>query len=377
MKTTLRCLALAGALAAAGAALHRQTGPSRLIFQAPGQEEFLPPPAGSATLRGQVLHDGAGVAGALVRLIPSTSKGSGPIVTSRFTLQTRTDVAGRFEIPGAPEGPARLAVLADGFAPSITTLDVPAELTVVLEDGVAMEGIVADGKAAVPGARVSVSLAGRDSEVERRPLREGVTDAEGRFRLAGLDPSRPLRLVILSERHRPYEKSLRSPLDATDRIDLDPGLETSGRILTAAGDPVAGTEVTASQGEGYTAAARSGTAGDVRIGGLIPRAVAIRVLVEGYAPAKLDLPGPGAGWTIHLKRTGGVAGRAPAGSWLVIATGNATYRRSIGDDGRFHWEGLPPGPAEARATDLAGNIMSSSRVEIPEGGIAGGILLMP
>jgi hypothetical protein len=364
-------------LAAAGAALYRHPGPSRLIFHAPGQEGFHRPPARPATVRGQVLLDGAGVPGALVRVIPSKSKVSGPIVSSRFMLQTRTDDGGRFEITGAPKGPARLAVLADGLAPYITTVDAPADLTVVLEDGVAMEGTVAAGTAAVAGARVSVSLEGRDSDVERRPLRGGVTDAEGRFRLAGLDPSRPVRLVILSERHRPFEKSLRSPLDVPDRIDLDSGFETSGRILTAAGDPVAGAEVTASQGEGYTAASRTGTAGEVRIGGLVPRALTIRVLVEGYAPARLDLPEPGAGWTIHLKRTGGVAGRAPAGSWLVIDTGSATYRRSVGADGRFHWDGLPPGPAEAHATDLSGRIMSSSRVEIPEGGIAGGILLMP
>lgn len=372
---------MAALLAAGGAVLLRYSTPPRHVFHAPGQE-WTQPGSGTATVRGQVIHDGAGVPGARVRLIPSQSRGRGRIVGPPVMLETRTDAEARFEIAGAPAGPARIAVLTDRHALSVTRLAIPSgqdsvEWTITLDAGVAMEGLVSAGASHIAGARVSVRMIGRDSDVERRPLREGVTDAEGRYRFAGLDPSKPLRLVVLAEGHRPFEKSLTSPMEAPGRIDLDPGLQMSGRIMTSSGEPVPDVEVAASQGEGYTASARSGTAGEVRIGGLIPRALTIRVLVEGFTPARLELPGPASGWTIHLKRTGGVAGQAPAGSWLVIESPGATYRRGVGDDGRFDWHGLPPGPAEARATDRAGRVLSSSRVEIPEGGVAGGILLMP
>jgi hypothetical protein len=378
MKTTLRCLALAGVLAAGGTLLLRHSLPPPLVFHSPGQE-WAKPETGSATVRGQVLHDGAGVPGARVLLIPSRHKKQGVIATSHAVVQARTDESGRFELTGAPDGPARIAVLAEGLAPSFTTLDVheKADLTITVDAGVAMEGIVAAGTDTVAGARVSVRMVGHDADVDHRPLREGMTDAAGRFRFAGLDPSKPLHLVVLADGHRPFEKKIASPLEAPPTIELDPGVQISGRLLTASGEPIIGAEVTAGQGEGYTAQARSGTAGDVQIGGLIPRALTIRVLVEGYAPARLDLPGPQSGWTIHLKRNGGVAGRAPAGSWLVIETPGATFRRDVGADGSFHWDGLPPGPAEARATDREGRILSSSKVEIPEGAVAGGILLIP
>ena len=373
MKTTLRGLALAVVVAGAGFTLIRPAPPFRRIFQSPGAQSAEKATPGF-TVRGLVLHEGSAVAGARVRLVPLKTARGGVLVTTPLSRQAVTDSDGRFELLDVPQGPGRLVVIADRLAPSFTTMEIPAsDVTIPLEAGATMEGRVG----AIAGAQVSVFLLGKESLLDRRPLREGITDAEGRYRMEGLDPARPIRLVILAEGYRPFEKSLRSSAEWPSETNLDPGIQISGRLVTASGEPVADAKVEASQGEGYISGTRSLATGEVRLGGLIARPLSIHVLLDGFAPARLDLAGPSNGWTITLRRNGGLAGQAPAGSWLVIETASATFRRGLGADGSFRWEGLPPGPAEARATDRSGRLLASRKVEIPEGEVAGGILLAP
>jgi hypothetical protein len=381
MKTTLRGLALAAVLAAAGAGVLRHQLPPRLVFQSPGAQSTESTEAGF-TVRGHVTRVGAPVAGARVRLVPLRQGRRDTLITSPVSIQAQTDETGRFEMTGVPHGPARLVVIADRFAPSITTLDVRSDpsgtdVALPLNAGVALEGRVVVGDSAVAGAHVSVRLLGHDSLIERRPLRECETDADGRYRLEGLDPDRPVRLVILAEGYRPYEKSFRNPIEGEGRIELDPGVRIWGRVVGVSGEPVAGAAVVASQGEGYTAESKSESSGEIRLGGLVARPLSIRFQLDGFAPARLELAEPSNGWTVTMRRNGGVAGKAPPRSWLVIETGGATYRRNLGEDGEFHWEGLPSGPAEARATDSSGRLLASRKVEIPEGDVADGILLAP
>ena len=374
MKTTLRGLALAAVLAAAAFSLAPVSGVRPRVFRSPGglQESH---PTGGVTVRGRVDHDGTPVVGARVRLISSTPSGGSILVTTPPLLQAETSEDGRFELAHVPAGPARLAVIADGLAPSISTCDVTSglDLAIRLDKGMTLEGRVSIGA----GARVSVRLAGRDALFDRRPLREAITDAEGRYRIEGLDPARPVRLAVFADRCRPFEKTYRLPSLAPALIDLEPGLAAWGQVVTASGAPVAGAEVTAGQGEAYSAEARSGIAGEVRLGGLIARPVSIRVFKEGYAPAKLFLSEPSPGWTVVLRRNGGIAGTAPGGTWLVVETPAASFRRAVDSDGSFRWEGLPAGPAEARVTDNTGRVLAARKVEIPEGDVAGGILLAP
>lgn len=377
MKTTLGAFTLAAVATVSVAALLQAPPSPRRVLLSPGPERQEPEARG-VTVRGQVVHGGKAVAGAAVRLLPLTPTRSA-FVTSPAIRQITTDAEGRFELPGVPEGPHRLAVVASTLAPYTTSVDVTSGLSVdvTLEEGFALEGRVEAGGIPVVGARVSVLVIGSEFLTDRRPLRESSTDSEGRYRLEGLDPEKPVRLVVLVEGHRPYEKSYRNPSLAPDRIDLDPGVHILGRIVTTSGEPVANAEVQAGQGEAYVSQSRSGTSGEVRLGGLVSRPVAIRVQLEGYGPAKLDLPSPTSGWTIIVRRNGGLAGRASAGRWLVVETGGTTYRRPLAADGSFRWEGLPAGLAEARATDESGRVLSSQKVEIPEGEVAGGILLAP
>ena len=378
MKTTLGALALAAVATLAAAALLRNPPPHRAVFLSPWADR-QEPAAGGVTVRGRVVHGGEAVAGASVRFM-SLEPGPRPaLVTSPQVFKSQADASGRFELSGVPAGPGRLAVVADRLAPFTTTLDLDSttDLTIALEAGFAMEGVVETGGTPVAGSRVSLRVVGSEFMTDRRPLRESVTDSEGRYRLEGLDPARPVRLVVLAEGHRPYEKSFRNPTEGPPRIDLDPGVQIVGRVVTAAGDPVADAEVLGSQGEAYVAETRSGPSGEIRLGGLVSRPVAIRILVEGYGPARLELPSPSSGWTIVLRRNGGLAGRASAGSWLVVETSGATYRRALPADGSFRWEGLPAGPGEARATDGTGRVLAVRKVEIPEGEVADGILLAP
>jgi hypothetical protein len=367
MKTTLRFAALAALLATGAFVALRTSLPPRLVFRSPGEQSTTLSTSGF-TLRGRVTHDGFVIPGARIKAVPARLD----TLLERLAV---TDSDGRFNLPGLPEGPARVTVTADRLAPATLSVEVgpaTADLAVALEAGVILEARVAEGGAAVEGAQVAVHARG-----EHRPLRAGVTDSDGRFRLEGLDPAGDLRLVILAEGRRPFETTLRTPGDCPAELNLVSGLQIDGRVTTTDGMPVGEVEVVASQGEGYTAVGRSRDTGDVRIGGLIGRAISLRVLKDGFAPARLDLPSPSSGWTIVLRRTGALAGRGPAGSFLVIETGGATYRRGMGSDGRFRWDGLPPGPAEARATDGSGRVLASRRVEIPEGGVADGVVLLP
>ena len=379
MKTTLRALALVGLVAAVGGAWWRQTLPPRHLYRSAGQETSAPAPDG-ATIRGRVLHDGAAVAGAQVRLLPLVEDRRGVRVTSPIILKAETDEEGRFEVKGAPQGRARLSIVSDRFAPAVTSIEVGVEnpdVTFTLDQGLSIEARVQAGLKPVAGATVTAKLTGHDFAHDRRPYREVATDAEGRFRMDGFDPSRPFRLVILAEGYRPLEQSYRTTQEMPELLDLAPGVQISGRVVTTAGNPVEGVELRAGQGEGYVATGRSGPTGEVRIGGLVTRSVTIRARASGFAPAKLELTSPTSGWTLVLRRQGGVAGRAPAAAWLEIESGGATYRRRLAADGSFRWEGLPPGPAEARATDLKGRVLATRRLEIPEGDIADGIQLAP
>lgn len=379
MNTTARGFALAALAAAAVAVLHRESAPRRMVYRSPGQDPVTQV-AGGFEVRGRVLHDGAPVSGARVRLMALNPPATGVRVTHPVIRQAESGPDGAFVLAGAPAGPARLAIFADRLAPSITTLEIPRadmDVAIALEAGTALEGRVTSGGAALAGARLAAWLAGHDAHIDRNPLREAVTDGEGRYRMEGLDPGRPLKLVILAEGHRAFEKTLRTPAEAPDPLDLDPGLRILGRVVTTSDVPVVGVEIQGSQGEAYTAETLSDESGQVRLGGLVSRFISIRAFKEGYAPARLDLAVPSDGWTIVLRRNGGLAGRAPQAAWLVVEAAGATYRRGLDSDGTFRWEGLPPGPAEARSTDKSGRVLASRKVEIPEGDVAGGILLAP
>src|SRR5262245_1979436 len=156
MKTTLRGLALAALFAAGGAVFClRPAALTGRVFRSPGQETATPP-AGGHTVRGRVLDGGSAVAGARVRLIPLRPRRSDVFITAPVTIQAVTDGEGRFELQGVPEGPARLAVIPARQAPTATSIDVSSdsEVTIAVDAGAAIDGLVMSDGAPVAGARV-------------------------------------------------------------------------------------------------------------------------------------------------------------------------------------------------------------------------------
>lgn len=372
---------MAGLLASAGVALLMEKAPREPLAFRLGRAPSAPRAPGYP-VRGRVTHLGVAVPGAEIQLA-ILGRGKPPIqVTTVHAAFARSGDDGRFQFSDVPAGPLRLAVIAKGLAPSFRAFDLPADpagvdVLVELDAGAVLEGCLMSAGTPVAGARVSTWLTGLDAQMDRRPLRVATSDAEGRYRMEGFDPARPIRLVILADGFRPVEHAYRTPGEAPDRFDLDPGLAAWGRIVTTSGAPLDGAQVTAGQGEAYPAETRTDSSGEARIGGLIGRPVTLRVSKDGYAPARLELPAPSAGWTVVLRQNGGLAGRAPDAAWLVIVREGETYRRPIAKDGSFQWEGLPPGPAEVRSTLESGRVLAVRKVEIPEGEIAGGILLKP
>lgn len=387
MKTILRGLALAAIFAAAGALWPGHSVERGRVFQRP--EPLRGHPArrvGGVPIRGQVLHGGLAVPGASVAFVPNVVGRRDVLITSPTVWRATTGADGRFELAGIPSGPGRLAAISEALAPSFVALEVPAgplgvDVMVLLEAGVPWAARVLSGDLPVAKARVSVWMAAAAGWLlEGRPLREGTTDAEGRFRLEGLPTGRPLRLLVRAEGFRPFERVLSTPEGAPDRIDLDPGLAAWGRVVTSDGLPLVDAEVSVSQGGAYLLETRSDAQGVVQLGGLEARGVTLWIQKDGYAPTHLDLADPSSEWTVVLRRTGGLEGRVAPDSgaaWLVVEAAGATYRRPLGADGAFRWEGLPPGPAEARATDEPGRVLARKKVEIPEGEVAAGILLSP
>jgi hypothetical protein len=377
MKTTLRAFALAALLAAGIAALPRPPAATPLVFLSPGQETTPQDPTGFV-IRGLVHKGGVPVAGARVKVLPQRASGR-VFITVPFSRQAMTDENGMFTVAGVPPGPARIAAMPERLPPTVQSLEVSEDTRVVIEiqAGIDIAGVVASEDAPVAGALVSLRLAGHDAVAEHRPFRETRTDAEGRYRLEGLDAARSVRVIVVAEGFCPIEMVLRTPADAPSQIDLDPGELMLGRIVTTGGAPVAGARIEAGQGEGYTAATSSGDGGEIRLGGLVARPVTLRAHADGYAPARLELAEPGDGWIIVLRRNGGLAGRAPAGSTLVVEAESGIYRRQVGQDGSFRWDGLPAGRVEAKAVDRSGRVLASRKVEIPEGAVAEGVSLQP
>ena len=378
---------MAAIFAVAGALWPSHSNDRGWVFLSPGLRWGHPARrVEGAPIRGQVLRGGLAVPGASVAFVPNHPGRRDVLITAPTVWRATTGTDGRFELAGIPAGPGRLAAITEALAPSFMALEVPAdpsgiEVVVLLEFGVPLAARVLSSDIPVAKARVTVWMAAAAGWLlEGRPLREVTTDAEGQFRLEGLPPGRPLRMLVRADGFRPFEKTLSSPEGAPDRIDLDPGLAAWGRVVTSEGLPLGDAGVSVSQGGAYLVETRSDARGVVRLGGLEARQFTLWIQKDGYAPRHLNLADSSSEWNVVLRRTGGLEGRVAPGAgavWLVVESAGATYRRPLGADGTFRWEGLPPGPAEARATDEPGRVLARKNVEIPEGEVAAGILLSP
>lgn len=300
--------------------------------------------------------------------------------------RARTDGKGRFRIPGL--GPRRYTLNASktDYLPVtmpgiVAAVSPPESVAIALQRAAAVSGRVTDETGApVPGARVRFA---RDSNV-RALVRGGpaaflgrpgvTTGPDGAFRMRGLGAEKNLTLEaaktgwVTAKRHGLTLRAGEVMKDVT--LVLRKGLEAKGRVVDAAGQPIAGADVRLSRAERGGARfvfqfggmgrqkpdASTGADGTFRVTGLEPSEYSLAVSREGYAPKTVpslavDPPGPADWGSITLAPGVPVAGLvrnskgdAVVGAEVFAFGGQSGGTRSSSTDaeGRFRLEGFSP-----------------------------------
>ncbi len=203
---------------------------------------------------------------------------NGRVVAEKWrTEETRTvfeDPEGRFELTGLRPQRYALAVRARGYRPA-ERVEVearatsPDSITVAVDAGGAVDGVVLDGEGSAPVAGAVVRPG--DGEAV-------LTDVEGRFRVGGLD-----RRTVLRVEHPHYVTKILSDVDpdaaGTLEIRLARGGSVEGIVYGRGGAPIQGAEVLL-QDDGRVTLAD--TEGHYRLDGVPPGESVLR---------KADFPG--------------------------------------------------------------------------------------
>ena len=186
-------------------ASHGELAPDSVEDVAAGTHDVrLELPAGgrvSGTVRS---NEGAPVASFAVHVWQKL----GPLATRLVRSVSVLDPEGRFALKGLPTGSMLLGVEAPGFAPS---QDLPfaideksgseSTLSVLLERGHMVQGLVQDLSTKKPIAGARVTLEGRGN-TETEPTQNTVqTDAQGKFAIEGVHAGQASLMVAAAEHH--------------------------------------------------------------------------------------------------------------------------------------------------------------------------------
>jgi protocatechuate 3,4-dioxygenase beta subunit len=280
-------------------------------------------------------------------------------------LSARTDAQGAFQLVLKRSSPYDVHVEAKGLAAWKGAKVRPGtSLAVVLEKGLAVEGVVRDGssRAPVPGARVSTWVGDGLPWEPGSGVVTASTDAKGRYRLEGL----PRGLLEIQARAPGYGRARRRNVRAGGTADLNlfPGSSLSGFVLDPDGRPVADAVVRAEAdyARGAREAERTDAKGRFELIGIPSGSYALVAVHPDFAPGvtagvAID-HGADARSDVSLARGIPVTGRllgtddAPVAGNLVVQELNGhpvsralaeLLRAEAGADGRFRLEKLPPG----------------------------------
>jgi Carboxypeptidase regulatory-like domain len=296
-------------------------------------------------------------------------------------LRDKSKADGSFTLGGLPAGRLTLTLRALGYASGVEPLELAAgerrELgSRVLEPGRNLTVAVVDENGQpVPGATV-----------EAGPGLSATADGAGHAVLAGL-PLAPLELHGTAFGHQPGTERLQPPLPANAVLYLRRAFVVRGRLLDAAGAPVAeGTlkiEAATCSSEGSIHSdgrfeedfqtgketqlvLRSPATRELRLTLAAGAAGEVRDLGDLMAPAGPEVIGavagrqgePVAGARIWLPRPGP---QGPAMAWGA----HDLVEAQSGEDGRFRLSGLAPGPATLRI-EATGYARASLDVTVPD-----------
>ena len=276
--------------------------------------------------------DAAGkpIEGAFVMATPSVGAYVGVQLQTDKLRSAIAGKDGRARLERMPRAPWEVAVRARGFARGHEARVASAAVTVTLQRGGTIEGLVLDGltKAPVPGARVSVdeglALPGEwQSELTRNAA---TADARGAFRLDGIARGRT-SLVASAPR---YAAARRDSVRAGARVELFlfSGPTLTGTARDEGGRPIAGASVRLF-GEGWSS----------------PPAVEPTDAAGRFTAAGLD---PGAYWVVA--RSGA---KAPGLARVTLtARDDASVDVTVGEGGY----------ASGRVVDEAGRPVPGARV---------------
>jgi protocatechuate 3,4-dioxygenase beta subunit len=355
-------------------------GPVRIVLE-PG-----------ARIAGRVVtEDGKPIAGAGVY----ASHGEGGLGRGRGRMGAgRTDEMGRFELGGLEPGRLVLRAVAPGYLAAEARVEAVAgeeapEVRIVLRRGAVVTGrVLGPDGAPVPGADVRVLQTSREDVLFAMARESARTDAEGRYRLEGVEEGR--RSIVAS--HESFQRAVKD-LDVQageNRLDLQlgQGQAVAGRIVDPAGRPVPGARVVLStQGFGYggegMAEAASEEDGSFRFPSVASGTYGLSASKEGYAPGALPDPiqvggAPVTGLEVRLATGGTIRGRIRGLGLEALASVNvfavrsdgvgmeAGMRQGVVDfEGIYTIEGVAPGDWMVMA--MSGSGSARGRVTLPEG----------
>ncbi|MEE8524893.1 MAG: carboxypeptidase regulatory-like domain-containing protein, partial [Thermoanaerobaculia bacterium] len=263
-----------------------------------------------AKIRGVVVDTrGEPVAKALVSVVhEDTDGGSG-------SSGRGCDSEGRFELEADASGRLKITASAPGFRSTDLGLEIaPGEvvddLRLVLSLGAVVDGrILGPGGDPIAGADVSFF----QLHFRYRSRERIVSDAEGRFRLEGLDVG-PLVLRVWAEGFPRQSRQLEVQPGANPvEIRFETTHQIHGRVVDEAWSPVGGASVHASN-QDHGSAAMTGADGTFTVEGLPDGSYRLSAGKEGFARSELDREveiagGPVFGVEIRLSAGGAVAGR--------------------------------------------------------------------
>ncbi|MHC4860693.1 MAG: sigma-70 family RNA polymerase sigma factor, partial [Planctomycetota bacterium] len=194
-------------------------------------------------------EEGRAIAGAAIRIVRRRGEHA---VRMLGPIRAVTGADGAFHVGGLSDAAYALTALRSGFADTSVAItgDVD-DLVVTMTPGLAIAGVVVDRKTGAPIAGVVVEAEARYGD-PALPHQSGRTrtDANGRFRLAGLRKGAYQLVVASASRGRPEDppyasrRDLKVEAGVEDlRIELRRALDIAGRVTDEDGRPIAGVDV--------------------------------------------------------------------------------------------------------------------------------------
>lgn len=311
-----------------------------------------------AGLETVVLHLGAEIEG---RVVTTSGKPAGAVVVmaqgEAIGSHSQTTAGGHFRFEDLPAGPYVLTAEAlNGLAPAVMTVEAPARgVTLRLDDGVELSGLVLDRSTGLPIAAANVSAKVAGTHDDRSSILPAMTGDGGRFTLQGLRAGRvALRVTAEGFLDGAAVEIEIEPAEVRPEVELElePGATLSGRVTDDRGEPVA--EVRVEIREPQVRKGATDTSGEYLLRGVAPGDLEVAFTSADFLDRSesVELTAAGARLDVELEPGQILRGavRELAGGALENARIRGTRRGHRGSKwarsdaaGSFELRGLAPG----------------------------------